>query len=377
MQQRMAEAELHAILLTSAADILYFSGFSTQFWQSPTRPWFLAIPSCGAPVAVIPEIGKSAMSQTWIDDIRCWPSPRPDDEGVSLLAELLREWGGTSGKVGMMLGAGSSLRMPVSDYHALQEAIAPLQIANCSQLVQSQRMIKSSAEIDKIRSAAQAAFAGFSALPDMSRPGMSLRELCRQLQVSVLQNGADEVPYLSASSGIDGSDCIILSPSGSVPASGETVIIDMGAVFDGYFCDINRNFAVGKPSDLVMRGHTLLQNALQAGVEAARPGATAADVWQAMQNIIVAEGEGITDGSITSGGATGRMGHGVGLQLTEPPSFTPDDRTVLSAGMVLAVEPCITLKGGGQLVCEENIALGENGAEYLSVCAGNDLPVLK
>lgn len=83
----MAEGSIDALLLTTEPEVRYFSGFLTQFWQSPTRPWFLVVPATGRPVAVIPEIGEPLMSQTWIDDFRTWPSPSPDDEGVSLLAD--------------------------------------------------------------------------------------------------------------------------------------------------------------------------------------------------------------------------------------------------------------------------------------------------
>ena len=53
----MAEADIAALLLTTEPELRYFSGFLTQFWQSPTRPWFMVVPRTGKPIAVIPEIG--------------------------------------------------------------------------------------------------------------------------------------------------------------------------------------------------------------------------------------------------------------------------------------------------------------------------------
>jgi len=74
-QRLMRESKLDAMLLTTEPHVRYFSGFLTQFWQSPTRPWFLLLPATGKPIAVIPNIGVAGMQQTWIDDIRSWSSP--------------------------------------------------------------------------------------------------------------------------------------------------------------------------------------------------------------------------------------------------------------------------------------------------------------
>ena len=74
-QKGMAEQGLDGILLMTEAEVQYFTGFQTLFWQSPTRPWFVFVPAAGKPVAIIPEIGASLMRQTWIDDIRTWSAP--------------------------------------------------------------------------------------------------------------------------------------------------------------------------------------------------------------------------------------------------------------------------------------------------------------
>ncbi len=85
LQGLMAEQSIDALFLTTEPEFRYFSGFKSQFWESPTRPWFLVIPVKGKPIAVVPEIGKAGFDETWIDDVRCWPSPRPKDDGISLI----------------------------------------------------------------------------------------------------------------------------------------------------------------------------------------------------------------------------------------------------------------------------------------------------
>ena len=88
-QAAMAVADLSALLLTTEADLRYFSGFLTRFWESPTRPWFLVVPAQGDPVAVIPSIGAALMADTWIREISTWRSPDYEDDGVTLLARTL------------------------------------------------------------------------------------------------------------------------------------------------------------------------------------------------------------------------------------------------------------------------------------------------
>ncbi|MEM1246989.1 MAG: M24 family metallopeptidase, partial [Acidobacteriota bacterium] len=99
--------------------------------------------------------------------------------------------------------------------------------------------------------------------------------------------------------------------------------------------------------------------------EAARPGAMARDVWQAMADI-VGRGEG-----------AGRMGHGLGMQLTEGLSLTAEDESVLQPGMVITLEPYVETAQGCLMVHEENIVITESGAEALTRFSGPELPVLR
>ena len=102
-QAKMRQANLDALLLSTEAEIRYFTGFQTQFFESPTRPWFTLVPASGTPIAIIPEIGQAGMKTTWIEKILCWPSPRPEDDGVSLLVGAINEIPARFGRLGMML----------------------------------------------------------------------------------------------------------------------------------------------------------------------------------------------------------------------------------------------------------------------------------
>ena len=112
-QAIMRGYEFDALVVTAPSNIRYFSGFDTQFWESPTRPWFLVVPADGAPTAVIPDIGVPGMALTCVTDIRGWQAPCPEDDGTSLLAATLANLPHRFGRIGAELGREMVLRMPL------------------------------------------------------------------------------------------------------------------------------------------------------------------------------------------------------------------------------------------------------------------------
>lgn len=366
-QRAMAEVGMDALLLTTEPEIRYFTGFLTQFWQSPTRPLFLIVPSQGKPVAVIPGVVSSLMETTWIEDIRTWDSPQPQDEGVSLLADTLRSIvGNARGKIGVPMGPETTLRMPLKDYFLLQESLPNFTFRDATDVVKGLRMIKSEAEIAKVAQICRIASDAFDTVPKIVAEGQLLHEAFKAFKIELLKCGADDVPYLAGDSLPGGYDSVI-SPPGSRPiAAGDLLMMDTGATCEGYFCDFDRNYSIGAADDDARRGYDTLFRATDAAFSIARPGATCSDLFLAMQKTIADDGY--------SSGNAGRMGHGLGMQLTEWPSHTALDTTVLVPGMVLTLEPGLFMGPGRGMIHEENLVIREDGAEYLSRRAPRELP---
>ncbi|KMK66175.1 Xaa-Pro peptidase family protein [Puniceibacterium sp. IMCC21224] len=364
-QALMVEHQLDALLLTTGPDILYLTGFLTRFWESPTRPWFVILPATGAPVAVIPAIGAPLMARGWVTDIRTWAAPDLSDDGVTLLGETLRALVPECGMIGLPMGHETHLRMPLGDFHRLQQDLGQRTCVPDFDILRHLRAIKSEAEIALIRTACAIAGRAFDRVPEVARVGIGLDQVFRGFQRLCLEEGADWVPYLAGAAEPGGYRDVI-SPATSAPlAAGDVLMLDTGLVHQGYFCDFDRNFSVGPPSPSTVDAHTRLIAATEAGLVAARPGATAADVFHVMNAIC-------QDPSPRPG----RFGHGLGLQLTEGLSILPSDSSVLRAGMVLTLEPCVTLDDGRIMVHEENIVLRDHGAEWLTRPAGPDIPVI-
>ena len=367
-QEHLAAAGLDALLVTLPEQIRYFTGFHTELMTSPTRPWYVIVPTDGdRPIAVIPEAGASGMATTWVEDIRSWPAPRPDDDGVTLLADTLRATAKRSGRVGAELGRELHMRMP---YLELQRvcSLSGIDLSDGTAVIRHCRHVKSDLEIDKIRYACRVASASYEMVPALYASGDSERSLVRKYRIDVIERGADNSPFVVASSGPAGYSTITMGPTDRILQNGDVVIIDTGTTYDGYFCDFDRNWSVGPPSDEVKRAHEAVWRATEAGIAAAQPGVPCAQVWLAMDSILRSAG--------SIGNTAGRIGHGLGLQLTEPPSLLADDYTVLQVGTVITIEPGMEFAPGRMMVHEENIAIREGGPEVLTIRAPQELPTI-
>ena len=201
LQRIMRDFRLDALLLTNPPNIRYVTGFETQFWESPTRPWFVVTPARGKPLAVVPEIGAPQMARTWIDDVRSWPAPRPADDGSSLLAAVLAGLPRRFGRIGAELGREMALRMPVMQFLELREALPDLDVVDGSPALWRARRVKTPAEIERIGFVCRIASEAYENLASTVSAGEPLREVCRKLATDILRRGADSVPFLPAIAG--------------------------------------------------------------------------------------------------------------------------------------------------------------------------------
>ncbi|MDP6894549.1 MAG: Xaa-Pro peptidase family protein [Acidimicrobiales bacterium] len=373
-QNLMQENALSALLLCTEAEVRYFTGFHTPFWQSPTRPWFLILPLNGKPVAVIPSIGEVSMKETWIDDIRTWSSPNPSDEGVSLLSNTLNEILAIASnqsnrglEIGLPMGNETHLRMPLVDFTKLKEMIHPHTFTDATEIIKSLRSVKSEAEINKISKICEIVSNGFASLPDLLNVGMTEREAFKAFRLKLLELGADEVPYLVGATGSGFSD-IIKQPSDRVIQPGDLVMFDTGSTYDGYFSDFDRNMAFHFADDKAKYAYQIVWEATEAALKLASPGKTTTDLWAAMGSVLETES--------TRNESVGRFGHGLGMQVTEWPSNTDNDATLLQEGMVLTVEPNLTWGDGHIMVHEENFVVRADGIELLSRRAASELQII-
>jgi len=369
-----AQAEMHAqemdgIVLSTPQNFRYFSGFNSQFWESPTRPFFLVVPREGKPIGVVPSIGGPALETTWITEIKTWAAPCPEDDGVSLMNNVLSSLPRRFGKIGWEMGRESVIRMPIIDFDRLRKDISGIQFVDASPLIWGLRMVKSDREIAKVREACRIGSDTFDLFLQRVTYGQTEVDIARDFRKAAFECGADNAPFVSVCSGPGGYSQIIAGPQEIAQTDGQIMFIDTGLLFDAYFCDFDRNFAFGHISDAAKKAHEAVWRATQAGIDAARPGITSEDLWAAQNQVLEAAGA-------KSGNDVGRSGHGLGMHLTEPPSNMPGDRTELKPGMIMTIEPGMEYAPGKNIVHEENLVITEDGCELLTRRASIEMPVI-
>ena len=373
LQEHMRAENIDALLLTTEQDVRYVSGFLTPFWQSPTRTWSIVLPVSGRPVAVIATIGEPLMRSTPIEQIVTYTSPYPADSARNALLDVLKtfiqrkEAGAHAFRLGVPMGAETTIRMPQRDWQWLQSQCNKMTVIDATQVVQKTQRIKSAHEIDIIRYVAQLTSHVYAAMAEMLHTGMTEIEVFRTFQQHALEVGVDDVTYLVGGVGADGYRDIIGPPSTRKLTTGDVLILDSGCTRDGYYCDFDRNYSVGVPSQRVANAHHVVWDATEAGLTSVRPGETCQSVFNAMNSVMAPHA------TESAAGDVGRLGHGLGMQLTETPSFTAHDETLLETGMVLTLEPGYCYGDGHVMVHEENLVVTDTGYELLSVRATRDI----
>ena len=366
-QELLYKNKLDALLITIPSNLRYFTGIDTNFWESPTRSWFLVVPLFGNPIAIIPEIGEKLFKKTFIKDVHTWPSPNLKGDDISPLKSLLETLPSRFGAIGAELGKEMSIRMPAIDFNFLQHNFK-FDIVDGASLIWALRSVKTLNEIKKIEKVAQIVSEVFCVLPTFISASDSERDVAKKVKKEILKGGVDSIPYLPVISGRGGVSQIIGNPTDKLISSGDFLFIDTGSTFDGYFCDFDRNFAIGTASDELKRTNEILWHATEEGIKNLIPGAKTQDVWKKINKKIE------DFGFMVKG--EGRYGHGVGLQLTEPPSISSFDNTIIQENMVLTIEPSMEYKPGKIIVHEENIFVSKDGPILLTKRAPKELPLI-
>jgi Xaa-Pro dipeptidase len=381
-QKSMEQRKLDAIVITSEDHFRYFTGFHSPTWVNLTRPRYAVLPRKGEIILIIPTSNTIIAERTsWVRDMRTWVAPRPDDDGISLLRDAIKEVTGRFGRVGAELGAESRLTMPAGDFIRLGKEISPIEIADAYPILRQLLGAKSAAEIEKISAIAKIASGAYEALPDRLKEGMTIRDACTAFKHELLERGAETTPYVIGVAERFGYPCINLEPDTKEMRAGDILVIDTGSTFKGYFCDFNREYAIGDITDKLRRIYDIVWEATEVGIDAVEPGRTVADIWRQMTDSMQksASRAGLPFEPLE----LGRMGHGVGLRMCEPPSIAPGDKTVIEPGMVLTIEPSMVYQievDGDQRryvsVHEENVAVTESGVRLLTRRAPRVMPII-
>ena len=227
-----------------------------------------------------------------------------------------------------------------------------------SYLVERQRMIKDAEEIRKIRAAVLLASGLFDKIIQFVRPGVYETDVAAELEYAARKAGAQEMSFPT----IVASGKRSALPHGRasrqrIPKRG-FVVFDFGVILDGYCSDMTRTLYVGRPSEQARNMYSAVRQAQQAGLDAVAMGVSAGDVDGAARRVLRRAGWGRY--------FTHSTGHGVGLEIHEPPRLAAGERELLSAGMVVTVEPGVYVHEEGGVRIEDMVVVGDRASEVLT-----------
>lgn len=227
-----------------------------------------------------------------------------------------------------------------------------------SDMIGSIRIIKTPEQIEDIIKAQRIAEQGFEHILTYIKEGRTEHEVQLELDYFMLTHGAEALSF----------DTIVLSgantslphgvPSDKKIQRGEFVLMDFGAVYNGWHSDMTRTVCVGEPSEKMRRVYEIVLKAQQKGLAAVRKGITGAQLDNAAREHIVSCGYGENFGH--------SLGHGVGMEIHEPPTASVTGETPLDVGMIVTVEPGIYLEGEFGVRIEDFVIVEENGCRNMT-----------
>jgi Xaa-Pro aminopeptidase len=328
------------LLVPASADFLWLTGASARTTE---RLVALALPRAGNPFIVVPRLEADALAHAAPGiELEIWDE---SDDPFARLEQRMELKRAPVVLIGEGLRVANVLRLT---------ALAKCRPAGAA--LADLRAVKEEPELRALGEAAAHADRIVEEAADFMRAGMTEREVAKFVMARFEAAGDHDTWAIVAS-----------GPNGALPhhftsdrrlAEGDVVVLDVGAFTSGYGSDITRTYFIGEPDPEALRVYEIVNAAREAGIAASRAGAAAEAVDIAARGVIESAGYGRF--------FTHRTGHGVGLEVHEPPYLVAGNSSVLREGMVHSVEPGIYLPGRFGVRLEDLVVVEAAGARRLN-----------
>jgi Xaa-Pro aminopeptidase len=334
-----AKARVDALLVSSPANVRYLSGFTGSnalLVVCPKRSWILTDPRYTIQVSLESDCKPKIVNRSLF---------------LGLPAVVKR--------LGIRHLGYESACLSMTIYKSVREKLPRMvKLKAADGLVEELRMVKSASEIAAIRHSVNLNSRAFAAAMKRLKPGWSERRLAAELDYQMRRHGAEKTAF----------DTIVAAgPRTALPHARPTdepvrlrrlILIDMGAQAAGYTSDMTRMACIGDPGRRWRALHAAVLEAQLAAIGAVREGAAAAHVDRAARSVL--KSHKVDTYFVHS------TGHGLGLDIHEPPRLARKEKTLLRAGMVITIEPGIYLEGRGGIRIEDTVLVTRTGCEILT-----------
>ena len=339
LRRRLADAGIAAAVVPPSGDLIYLTGLHVHLSE---RLALLVLPVEGDPVMVLPAFEASRVPT----GLRAAPW-QEDEDPLPLVVEHL-----PAGAVGVALGE----RVAASEVLGIAAARPELRLVALERVTGGVRAVKQAAEIEALRAAAAATDRAYAALLRAPLAGQSERAVAARLSAAMRAEGLEDT-FATVASG----------PNAAFPHHvtgerviqiGDGVLFDFGGRWGGYLSDVSRTVSVGEPSARLREVHAAVATAQAAGRAALAPGARLGDVDAAARSSLAAAG--------LAHAFTHRLGHGLGLEIHEPPYLRGDNDQRAESGHVVTIEPGVYLPGELGVRIEDDVLVTDDGCESLT-----------
>lgn len=389
LQRRMTEERLDAIVSTTAENLMYLTGVdSVHLRMFPHSGKAFAVLSQEISAGAIFVCGRCEVDQFLDADeqireaVAYGPFFREVPEEVSLGAEddLLREVGEDTRFMDPLAALAYAIRqvcpdggrvgvdeqgVPADFFEALAEELSGWEIVPAARHLRWVRQVKTAREVELVAAAARVAEHAIQATIAIASPGVTERELVREFNRSVAAQGG--VPKFTLIRIGDNAVAGQRSPSDRQLRRGQAIWFDVGAVVDGYWCDIARVCTLGTPDPRLARLYSAVLTGEQYALDRARPGMSGKELFE------------LTMDSVRTAGIPhyrrNHVGHGIGVEVYDQVLIRPDSTDELEPGTVVNIETPYYEFGFGCVHVEDPFVVGESGNRLLTTLT-RDLIVL-
>ena len=343
-REEASARELDALVVAPSPDLAYLTGYDPMPLERPTllvlRPATepaLLVPELERPLAAASPVGEQLEIVTWRDGADPYEAAASLLDGAARVAVADRLW--------------------ASHLIGLQRALPGALFSAASPVLGRLRSRKDPSELEALGRAARAADDAFLQILSVAFEGRTEEAVAHDLADLLVRTGHERAAFTIVASGPHAASPHH-EPGGRTILPRDAVVMDFGGELDGYLSDTTRTVVVAEAPEGFEHAYAAVQEAQSAGVEAVRPGVEAQDIDRAARAVIDEAGYG--DRFIH------RTGHGIGLELHEPPYMVEGDTTVLETGMTFSVEPGVYLDGRFGIRIEDIVAVTTDGVDRLN-----------
>lgn len=377
-RELMMNAKLDALLLTSENNYRYLTGHTSQRFVNKSRVMLAVLGPKDDPILIIPESERGVAEQTaWTNDIRTYAGP-PERLGFfhawgNVVSETLGSLRITRGRVGIELGSQQRLGMSVEDYNNLRGRLPGIEFVDSSEILFNVRARKSAREMECLRKAAEITGQAFDVCVSVIRVGITERDVFRLMVTTMIELGAEKPGYIpvlfhNPNEAPTARRLFIGGPTDRVLKAGDVVDIDAGCIYKGYWADFNRMFCMGEPPKRIRDAYRTINESIREMIGRIKPGLRVSEISRLFAS-------GFEKAQLPESGI-GRMGHGLGLDMPEPPSIGDRDDYIIEPGSTLCIEPSFFVPSYGIMIGEEEIIATNSGCEVISKMASPEVMVL-